>query len=68
MSTNRYMHPIIEVCKKCEGTGRLIEFPVWDVLRQTEAEIKLCELCEGSGRVVVSKKIEVTVVAFKTDI
>lgn len=62
------MHPFIEVCRKCEGTGRLIEFPIWDVLKQTEAEIKICELCEGSGRVIVSKKIEITVVAFKADI
>lgn len=68
MITHRYMHPTIEICRKCEGIGRLIEFPIWDVLKQTEAEIKTCELCEGSGRVVVSKKIEVTVVAFKTDI
>lgn len=68
MITNRYMHPVIEICRKCEGTGRLIEFPLWDALKQTEGTVNTCELCEGSGRVVVSKKIEVTVVAFKTDI
>ena len=65
MKTNRYMHPTVEICRTCEGTGHLVTFPVWDILRNTEAIIETCTMCEGSGRVVVSKKIEVTVEAFK---
>jgi len=66
MKTNRYMHPTIEICTTCEGTGQLVTFPIWDSLRQTEATIETCSTCEGSGRVVVSKKIEVTVEPFKS--
>ncbi|NCB67460.1 MAG: hypothetical protein EOM47_01255 [Bacteroidia bacterium] len=65
MITNRYMHPTVELCRKCDGEGSLIKFPVWDVLCQTEPTIETCDLCEGSGRVKVSKKIEVTVEPFK---
>jgi len=65
MITNRYLHPTVEICRSCEGTGELIKFPVWDYLCQTDAIKEICKTCEGSGRVIVSKKIEVTVEPFR---
>ena len=65
MKTNRYLHPTVELCRNCEGSGQLIKFPPWDILHQTDAITETCPICEGSGRVIVSKKIEVTVEPFK---
>lgn len=65
MVTNRYMQPTIELCTKCKGEGVTWEYPDWDKLGHTEATPRTCTTCEGSGRVVVSKKIEVTVIPFK---
>lgn len=67
MTTNRYMHATVELCRDCSGWGKKTIYQQWDRLHQHPNDV-VCELCEGSGRVVVSKKIEVTVVAFKTDI
>lgn len=64
MITNRYIHPTIELCTKCQGEGIIAVYPAWDMLNQ-HGEAAECPTCEGSGRVLVSKKIEVTVVPFK---
>lgn len=63
----RYQHPVIEICRDCKGEGQRDFYHEYDVLMM-HPEFKRCPTCEGSGRVVVSKNIEVTVVAFKTDI
>lgn len=60
----KYIHPEIEICKTCSGTGDITIYPEWDLLNH-HGEAAKCTTCEGSGRVLVSKKIEVTVEPFK---
>lgn len=65
MIKKRYQHPMIELCRICEGTGTISVFPKWDLLNQTDPEVCTCHLCEGSGRVQVSKQIIITINPFK---
>lgn len=65
MIKKRYQHPMIELCRDCEGTGIVYIFPEWDIFKQTEPEACTCSLCEGSGRVQVSKQIIITINPFK---
>lgn len=67
MTTNRYIHGVVEICRDCGGHGKRTQYPQWDRLHQHPSTL-VCELCEGTGRVIVSKKIEVTVVAFKNSV
>lgn len=64
MVKHKYIHPTIEICKTCSGTGNITIYSEWDLLNQ-HGEPAECPTCEGSGRVLVSKKIEVTVEPFK---
>ena len=64
MIYNRFKHPVIEICTKCDGTGLGYIYQEHDVHRMEPTEVT-CTTCEGSGRVIVSKKIEVTVEPFK---
>jgi len=64
MEHKRYMHPTIELCKICEGTGVNHKFHEHDLLNQHPETIQ-CETCEGSGRVLVSKITVITVESFK---
>lgn len=64
MIYNRYQHATIELCHDCKGEGLRAFYEPYDIL-QMNPEIKTCPTCEGSGRVVVSKKIEITVIPFK---
>jgi DnaJ-class molecular chaperone len=67
MTTNRYLHGVVEICRDCDGEGIRTTYAQWDRLHQ-HPTTDTCALCEGTGRVRVSKKIEVTVVAFKARI
>ena len=60
----KHMHPTIEVCKTCNGTGVDYKYHEHDILLQEPTEVT-CATCEGSGRVVVSKITITTIVAFK---
>ena len=64
MEFTRHMHPTIEICKKCGGTGTDYEYHIHDILRQEATEVQ-CAVCDGSGRVYVSKITHITVEPFK---
>ena len=65
MTHTRHIHPKIEICRICTGTGTDYEYHKHDRLNQHPKAIT-CKTCEGSGRVLVSKKTEITVEPFKT--
>jgi len=60
----RYMHPTIELCRKCGGSGVYYIFHEHDLLNQHPIATQ-CSACEGSGRVLVSKITVTTVQPFK---
>lgn len=60
----RHMHPTIELCKTCAGTGTSYKYHEDDKLRQEPTAI-VCTTCEGSGRVIVSKITQITIEPFK---
>lgn len=64
MIHTRHIHPTVELCKDCEGTGTAYTYPEHDKLRQYPTAVT-CTTCEGSGRVLVSKEIEIIVEPFK---
>lgn len=61
----KHMHPTVELCKTCNGSGIKDFYHEYDLLQQ-EPIIKECPTCEGSGRVVVSKITVTTVIPFKS--
>lgn len=62
MIKNKYIHPRIEVCRNCQGTGSII---LVSENQNDDNKIITCELCAGTGRVIISKKIEITIKPFK---
>jgi DnaJ-class molecular chaperone len=64
MTHKRYMHPTIELCRDCEGTGIMYVYDKYDMLHQEPIAIT-CTTCESSGRVLVSKITVITVEPFK---
>lgn len=52
-----YYHPTIELCKECKGSGKIMEYEKYDLLRMNGKE-KVCSLCGGSGRLLIEKKLE----------
>lgn len=64
MKKRRYKHPTICICRICGGRGYLEEFPHNDIFQQQDSTCVICSQCQGSGRVVVSSKVEISVVAY----
>jgi len=64
MIHKRNIHPAVELCKDCEGSGIKYTYHKYDILHSEPTEVT-CTTCEGTGRVIVSKKIEIRVEPFK---
>lgn len=64
---NRYIHPKIELCKKCFGTGKIYSYDSDDLLR-TEAKEITCPICKGSGRIITRTKIEKEILPFSPEL
>ena len=59
----RYGHPRICVCSRCEGTGKIDQYEVEDVLRM-HPTLSVCDLCNGTGRVIIKEEITITINAY----
>lgn len=57
MEKKKYVHPHICICSRCEGTGKIAQYAVEDVLRMHPTSSN-CDLCEGTGRVIIRKEIK----------
>ena len=64
MIEKRYIHKRICVCKKCKGTGEIVEYDSKDYRHEYPHE-KICTQCDGTGRVVISGEINIRVEAYE---
>lgn len=63
MIRKTYYHKKICLCRKCNGTGRVLSYDT-DVLC-LEPEERTCTLCNGTGRVVVHGVKEIRIDAYE---
>lgn len=59
----KHIHPSIEICRECGGTGDKYYFAENDY-REENLIRRDCCICDGAGRVVISKEIITKVEAF----
>ena len=60
MNLKRYKHPKVCLCKRCQGTGKLVTMDA----RQEKEKRTQCPSCQGSGRVVVSAVLDLTITPY----
>lgn len=67
MSTEkRYIHKKICVCRGCKGTGEVVIFERYDLLKRNPKRLT-CTQCGGTGRVVVQGETTISVEPFTAE-
>lgn len=66
MIKKKYVHPHIELCTQCEGSGTISVYKEDDILRLTP-EPAVCGTCMGTGRVIISSATTITITPFSSE-